>query len=51
MAIMALHSGATGLSAQNTALDVIANNLANANTDGFKASRTIFQDLLYLQRA
>ena len=51
MAIMALHSGATGLSAQNTALDVIANNLANANNDGFKASRTIFQDLLYLQRA
>ena len=51
MAILALHSGATGLSAQNTALDVIANNLANANTDGFKASRTIFQDLLYIQRA
>ena len=51
MAIIALHSGATGLSAQNTALDVIANNLANSNTNGFKASRTLFQDLLYLQRA
>ena len=51
MAIIALHSGATGLSAQNVALDVIANNLANSNTNGFKASRTLFQDLLYLQRA
>ncbi|MCH8151955.1 MAG: flagellar basal-body rod protein FlgG [Planctomycetes bacterium] len=51
MAIIALHSAATGLSAQSTALDVIANNLANANTDGFKASRTIFQDLLYIEKA
>ena len=49
MAILALHSGATGLSAQNTALDVIANNLANANTDGLKASPPIFPALPYLQ--
>ncbi len=51
MAIIALHSGATGLSAQSTALDVIANNLANSNTDGFKASRVNFQDLLYIEKA
>ncbi len=47
MAIRALHSAATGLNALTTALDVIANNIANANTDGFKASRANFQDLLY----
>jgi flagellar basal-body rod protein FlgG len=51
MAIIALHSSATGLSALSTSLDVIANNLANANTEGFKASRTNFQDLLYQERA
>lgn len=51
MAIIALHSGATGLSALSTALDVIANNLANVNTDGFKSSRTNFQDLLYQEKA
>lgn len=51
MAIIALHSAATGLSALQTSLDVIANNLANANTDGFKASRANFQDLLYQERA
>ena len=51
MALIALHSGATGLSAQSTALDVIANNLANVNTDGFKSSRVNFQDLLYLEKA
>ncbi|GAB4108220.1 MAG: flagellar basal-body rod protein FlgG [Phycisphaeraceae bacterium] len=51
MAINALHSAATGLSALSTAIDVTANNLANANTIGFKASRTNFEDLLYLQKA
>ncbi len=51
MAIMALHSAATGLSAQETALDVIANNLANSNTDGFKSSRVNFQDLMYIEKA
>src|SRR6185503_2930498 len=50
MAIIALHSAATGLSALSTSLDVIANNLANANTDGFKSSRTNFQDLFYQVR-
>jgi len=51
MAIIALHSGATGLSALSTSLDVTANNLANVNTTGFKASRSNFQDLLYQERA
>ncbi len=51
MAIIALNSAATGLQAQETALDVIANNLANSTTDGFKASRVNFQDLIYVERA
>jgi len=51
MANIALQSAATGLSALNTKLDVIANNLANVNTNGFKASRTNFQDLLYIERS
>lgn len=51
MAIIALHSAATGLSALSTNLDVIANNLANVNTQGFKSSRVNFQDLLYIERA
>lgn len=51
MAIIALHSAATGLSALNTALDVVSNNLANINTPAFKGSRANFQDLLYVQRS
>ena len=47
MAIMALHSAATGLTALSTQLDVISNNIANANNNGFKASRATFEDLLY----
>lgn len=37
----------TGVDAQQTRLAVIANNLANVNTTGFKRGRAIFQDLLY----
>jgi flagellar basal-body rod protein FlgG len=37
----------TGLDAQQTQLDVISNNLANVSTNGFKRSRTVFEDLLY----
>ncbi|HZW10084.1 MAG TPA: flagellar basal-body rod protein FlgG [Phycisphaerales bacterium] len=51
MAVIALQSAASGLSALNTQLDVIANNLANVNTTGFKASRANFQDLMYIERA
>ncbi len=42
-----LWSAATGMQAQNLNIDVIANNLANVNTTGFKKSRADFQDLLY----
>lgn len=50
MSVTALQSAATGLSALNTELDVIANNLANLNTTGFKSSRANFQDLLYIEK-
>ena len=42
-----LWAAATGMAAQQTNIDVIANNLANVNTVGFKASRVDFQDLVY----
>jgi flagellar basal-body rod protein FlgG len=45
--IRALYSAASGLQAQQLNIDVIANNLANVNTAGFKQSRAEFQDLLY----
>jgi flagellar basal-body rod protein FlgG len=37
----------TGLTAQSTRMTVIANNLANVNTVGFKKDRANFEDLLY----
>lgn len=43
----ALSTAATGMMAQQTNVDVIANNIANANTPGFKAGRAAFADLLY----
>lgn len=43
----ALWVAKTGLDAQQTRLSVIANNLANINTNGFKRSRAVFEDLLY----
>ncbi len=43
----ALRTAATGMQAQQTRTDVIANNLANVNTTGFKRSRAHFEDLLY----
>lgn len=45
--VRALYSAASGMAAQQLNVDTIANNLANANTNGFKARRTQFQDLLY----
>ena len=45
--IRALYTAATGMESQQTNIDVIANNLANANTAGFKRSRADFQELLY----
>ena len=45
--IKSLYSAATGMNAQQTNLDNISNNIANANTTGFKRSRVEFQDLVY----
>ena len=45
--IRSLFTAATGMTAQQLNLDVVANNLANVNTTGFKRSRVDFQDLLY----
>jgi flagellar basal-body rod protein FlgG len=45
--IRALYSAGSGMTAQQMSIDNIANNLANANTTGFKARRTQFQDLMY----
>ena len=43
----ALSIASTGMLAQQTNVEVIANNLANMNTTGFKQQRAEFQDLLY----
>jgi flagellar basal-body rod protein FlgG len=45
--IRSLWISKTGLDAQQTQLDVVANNLANVGTTGFKRSRVAFEDLLY----
>jgi flagellar basal-body rod protein FlgG len=50
MSITAMNTAATGLEALSGKLDVIANNLANVNTVGFKRSRVNFEDLLYQVR-
>ncbi len=48
----AMYVAKTGLSAQDTQLKVISNNLANVSTVGFKKDRAVFEDLLYqVQRA
>lgn len=51
MAITALHTAATGMQALSTKIDVIAHNIANAETVGYKSSRVNFEDLLYQVRA
>ncbi len=45
--IRSLYSSASGMNSQQMNLDVIANNLANVNTTGFKKNKIEFQDLLY----
>lgn len=45
--LRSLFTAATGMTAQQQHIDVIANNLANVNTAGFKRGRADFQDLLY----
>jgi flagellar basal-body rod protein FlgG len=42
-----LRASASGMRAQQTRIDTIANNLANVNTTGFKRSRANFEDMLY----
>ncbi|HEX7115017.1 MAG TPA: flagellar basal-body rod protein FlgG [Steroidobacter sp.] len=43
----ALWAAKTGLDAQQTRMTVTSNNLANANTTGYKKARVVFEDLLY----
>lgn len=45
--IRALWTASTGMEAQQLNIDLIAHNLANVNTTGFKKSRADYQDLLY----
>ncbi len=45
--IRSLWTAATGMHAQQMMTDVVANNLANSNTTGFKKSRANFEDLMY----
>ena len=45
--LRALNTAALGMSAQQTGVDNIANNLANASTTGYKRSNVVFHDLLY----
>jgi flagellar basal-body rod protein FlgG len=47
MANAGLHTAASGVIGYQSALDITANNVANVNTNGFKASRPSFHDLIY----
>jgi flagellar basal-body rod protein FlgG len=47
MAVRALTTAASGMNAMQTKVDVIANNLSNVSTTGYKRDRADFQDLLY----
>ncbi|WP_425615695.1 flagellar basal-body rod protein FlgG [Anatilimnocola sp. NA78] len=47
MSVQTLYTAATGMESLQTKLDVIANNLANVNTTGFKKGRCNFEDLFY----
>jgi flagellar basal-body rod protein FlgG len=46
--LKSLYTTATGMKAQQTMVDIIANNIANVNTAGFKRSQASFEDLLYV---
>ena len=50
MSKVGYHTAASGVMSYQLALDITANNLANVNTNGFKASRPSFADLLYTER-
>jgi len=47
MSIKAMYTATTGMTAQDANISVIANNIANLNTNGFKSQTTNFQDLFY----
>ncbi len=47
--LRAFSTAATGMDAQQMMVDTIANNIANANTNGFKKNQVNFQDLLYVK--
>lgn len=51
MSVQTLYTAATGMESLQTKLDVIANNLANVNTTGFKRGRANFEDLFYRHEA
>lgn len=46
---IAFYNGASGLVAHQAALDLVANNIANVNTTGYKPTRPEFDDLLYTE--
>ena len=47
MSVQSLYTAATGMESLQSKLNVIANNLANVNTTGFKSDRANFEDLFY----
>jgi flagellar basal-body rod protein FlgG len=47
MSVQSLYTAATGMESLQSKLNVIANNLANVNTTGFKGDRANFEDLFY----
>ncbi|MEL7497697.1 MAG: flagellar hook-basal body complex protein [Planctomycetota bacterium] len=51
MSTRSLLTGASGLMAHQQKLDVVANNIANLNTTGYKTQRTLFSDLMYTDLA
>jgi flagellar basal-body rod protein FlgG len=48
MALIAAYTSASGVQAASTYLDVVANNVANSNTTGYKTTQISFKDLLYV---
>lgn len=47
--VRSMYAGVAGMKANQTRMDVIGNNIANANTYGFKSSRATFRDMYYQQ--
>lgn len=45
--VKSLYSGVSGLTTHQTRMDVIGNNIANVNSDGYKASTVTFRDIYY----